>query len=79
MPCYSGQDSGGDDYQARRRLDFVEAVLCGVMKALDNAPGALDNFFNSIDWVEAGMTREQAVRWYMDHRQRDDIRRANKT
>ena len=62
MPCYDGRD------EADGRL--ARAALCGIFRAL-SPRGILHITLDAVDWEKAGVTREQVLAWWAEHRRGD--------
>lgn len=75
MPCSSSEGMGqgdGPDYDARKRLDMVEAILCAVLRATDGFDDHIEGLFDKVDWDRAGVNRIDALRWWHTHLKRDE-------
>lgn len=71
MPCSSSQGMGDStDYDARRRLDMVEAMLCGILRLFDGA-GALGTVLKKLDYAKMGVTEDEIRGWFARHLKRD--------
>jgi hypothetical protein len=88
MPCYTPD---ANDYAARvaRRAKLekrfqkevtkkkqLEAMFCAVLTVLEGNTDRFQALLDSIDWVEAGVTKDQLVGWWEDHKREDAERRA---
>ena len=77
MPCNSSDGMvQGMSWDEQRRLRRVEAILCGVLRALGPTPEHARHVFMLVDWKEAGLSQEEAYKWWMDHVNRDKERKA---
>ncbi len=56
------------DYQ--RRVQFAEAALCGVLRALEQS-GAVYRILSTFDEKTAGVSVKQLAGWWRDHKYRD--------
>jgi len=77
MPCDSGQGMEFDDREAReanQKADKLEALLCGLMTALDKA-NILQPMLNQFDGKEAGHSVDALHQWWEEHKVKDDARR----
>ena len=68
MPCIDNPTP------EERRGDNTEAMLCGIVTALDRA-GALNAVLNAVDWGEAGVQRHHFDAWHQRHVQQDERRK----
>jgi hypothetical protein len=68
----------------KKDIGFLEAILCAVMSVLDNASkvygepldgNVVAQVFERANWIEAGVTRQQAAEWWTTHKMRDHQRR----
>lgn len=69
MPCSSDGYPDSRDTELRRLRD-VEAMLCAVMSV---TPGTV---IDKIDYKEAGVSKSTLIRWWEEHRRKDDERRS---
>ena len=75
MPCYDNGYNYNSKYDPdayavralRKRIERLEACLCGVMTV---NPKIVDK----IDWKEVGITKEQHMAWWKRHQEEDAIR-----
>lgn len=77
MPCYDPRDS---EYEAaqRRETAWLKAALCAIMTQLEkNEPSSnsLEQFYNDINWKEAGVSRKWLAKWWAEHMRQDAERR----
>ena len=81
MPCHDGPTSA--DYassnasEALRKIKFLEAVLCGLIKASGGGEMFEHNMkvlFSKVDWKAAGVTPQEAHRWWVEHLAKDATR-----
>ena len=78
MPCNDGGDIHPvDAYHTRKELEFVEAILCAVLTAIEKRWGSLrDSFlYEYMDFRDAGFTEKQMLHWWDKHKARDAERR----
>lgn len=75
MPCHDGGGpTYGMSYDEQRRLKIVEATLCGLLRVLSPSPEHARAVFQTVDWKEAGITLDEAYKWWMDHVAKDKAR-----
>jgi hypothetical protein len=70
-PSYS------DLREVEKKLRFVEAILCGLIRASGGGTHYDRNLkilFAKIDWKEAGVTEQQAFEWWKNHLLQDQKR-----
>lgn len=80
MPCNSGYDGGaslGDISRLERENRKLAAILCGVIRAVAPEPFQQSLVFASVDWKEAGVSHDDAIKWWMEHFAKDAERMAN--
>jgi hypothetical protein len=70
-------DSGNSyDFEGRRRLERVEAMLCGLITALSGGnPAGFARVLDSIDYQRVGVSRRDLEQWWEAHRKRDEDRK----
>jgi len=86
MPCNMHNDSSPEDWlrggdlsikhnadALRRQLAEVEAMLCMVLRKLED--GGYANFFTQQDFDDAGVPEPHVQEWWNTHRRLDDTRR----
>lgn len=72
MPCNSSEGMDSSYIVENRvvalklQLGEVEAMLCGLLRALDQS-GVLQAMFYSFDPTQAGVTRDQLSAWWQRH------------
>lgn len=72
MPCSSSEGMGDNtDYDARRRLDKVEAMLCGILR-LHATTGGLRSVLDKLDYAKMGVVRKEIEVWFANHLKRDE-------
>jgi hypothetical protein len=78
MPCNDGPTAA--DYasanasDAIRKVRFLEALLCGLIKASGGGEMYDHNMrvlFSKIDWKAAGVTEREAINWWKNHLEED--------
>ena len=78
MPCRDGGPSPSDEARhiLETRLSEHEAMLCGILRAIEARDGTIDTVFDAVDWHEAGVSRRDTATWWKHHKAIDDHRRA---
>ena len=76
MPCRDDRDTEYDRVAARERAN-IEAALCAVLSVMEkNMPAnTFDQYINTIDWTEAGITKKWLTKWWERHKALDAERR----
>ena len=81
MPCLDGREQQWEEEDRAERAKmkanyaFLEAALCGALKALDIAhAGYRGDGLDIIDYKEAGILKEDLIRWKTEH-DAEDARR----
>lgn len=86
MPCYDPRGSSSDylegELSASRgelRLETlkrrkIEAMLCMVLTSLQSS-GAFQEYLESFDYKEAGVSRDELEKWWKQHQREDELRR----
>lgn len=80
MPCYD--DRGREEsYEATRelkltnkKLEKIEAMLCMVLTTLEEE-NELGHFKELFNYKESGVSREELMLWWREHREADAKRR----
>jgi hypothetical protein len=70
VPCNSCGRPSGDDYEARKKIERLEAMLCALIKVT-----GLDTSLDKVDWAEAGVDAQDLRKWWTDHQEKDRQRR----
>jgi len=80
MPCRDdwGPVSSGVTKRHGMTIEDFEAVLCGVLTAVDKGIliGRSDALMDVVDWKEAGVKRRVVETWWKKHQAEDTERRA---
>lgn len=71
MPCHDERDDKARDvgYKLGDRLSMVEAILCGVLRAVNSEH--IHALFDEVDWSKAGVSRDDAMQWWATHLRKD--------
>lgn len=71
MPCSDG------GYVEQINNNKIEAMLCAAMGFIENLPRGLGltQFYNTVDWVEAGVAPHELAEWWQEHKRQDELRR----
>lgn len=80
MPCLSYEPSYTDSRgfeKERLKSDNanLEAALCTALAFIEKS-ALIDEYISVTDWKEAGITPSQAQSWWIDHKKKDQMRRA---
>lgn len=70
MPCYDGGPYRESE-DALKKLKLVEAMLCAIMTVLENNGGTFENVIDHLDFSKAGVTRQQLIAWWDEHKRKD--------
>lgn len=72
MPCTEPQ-AFLDAEAEKSRLRKVEQMLCGIATALEKHTGSrlFVDFLAQVDWVQAGVHREEFEIWLAEHKLKD--------
>lgn len=71
MPCLSSQGMGsGEDYEARRKVEKLEAMLCALIRMT-----GLEAALEGADWQNAGVGGQELRAWWQEHQQKDAARK----
>jgi hypothetical protein len=77
MPC---RDISDEEYARhdRQERDNLAAALCAVLSVMEkNMPAnTFNQYINTIDWKEAGITKKWLTTWWTKHKAKDAERRA---
>lgn len=76
MPCRTYDDDHFPrvDPKELDRLRNTEALLCGISTVLE-ARDSLETVLKLVDWKAVGMTKNQFIQWWEDHKAKDAARR----
>lgn len=83
MPCdmMSGVDWGSVAHSelqtVKKALSQTQAMLCSIMRGLEQA-GVLEAIMAHHDEKTSGVSREQMMKWFADHKA-EDARRGSRT
>lgn len=84
MPCRDYYDDHPHEYYEqtikglREQVSFAESALCATLRALDELAKARQagDFYNLINYSEAGITKRKLVDWHTKHLALDAKHRA---
>jgi hypothetical protein len=82
MPCRDYYDDHPEQYYRdvtqpalKRQIAFAESVLCQALTALEHVDSLVEtvspktgDFYDWINFKEAGVTKAQVVEWHKDHK-----------
>lgn len=71
MPCRNWEHDEHIHSQYRKKVRTLEAMLCGLATMID----ASNLSFTRVDWKEAGVTREEFLKWWSNHQAEDRQRK----
>lgn len=74
MPC-RGPDDSECLIDVKRKVEFLEAALCGVWDILARQGACDEGVFQTIDYEEAGITEKELRAWRTAHLKKDEERR----
>lgn len=79
MPCYDNRDDYRDIEikelkKINTRLDKVAGMLCMVLTTLEEE-NELGHFKELFNYKESGITREELMAWWREHKAEDCVRR----
>jgi hypothetical protein len=80
MPCYQphielDEVEYKDLIKAKQNNAFLEAALCSTLKALELAhAGYTCDPLDMLDYEEAGILKEDLIKWKREHDEKDRIR-----
>ncbi len=74
MPCRVDEPYNSPAQKPSTPTGPAEAILCGVLTVIENAK-QLKSVLDKVDWKEAGVTRNQAEKWWVEHKAEDQQRR----
>jgi hypothetical protein len=69
MPCHDPIDP----FYAEQEISRLRAMVCAVAGALDQQK-TLTKLLDSIDWNQAGVTRQEFDDWWSEHQMQDALR-----
>ena len=76
MPC---RDDGPSDSEVvssqHKRIILLEAFLCGVLRSAIRIR-KLEEIIKHIDYNEGGFTVEELIKWWENHKKKDEERKA---
>ena len=84
MPCRDYYDDHPEEYYAdtikylRKQVSFAESALCATLAALEhtNDEGSVaPDFYDSIDYKAAGITKKELQVWHKKHKDLDAIKK----
>ena len=89
MPCRDYYDDHPQAYfkdvtepALKKQISFAESALCQVLAALKHVDSLVEtiapkqgDFYDWINFKEAGITKTQLVKWHKDHKALDDKHR----
>lgn len=89
MPCRDYYDDHPEQYfkdvtekQLKKQISFAESALCQVLAALEHVDSLVEtvspkkgDFYNWINFEEAGITKAQLVKWHKEHKALDQKHR----
>jgi arsenate reductase-like glutaredoxin family protein len=83
MPCRDYYDDHPEAYfkdikepALKKQIAFAESALCQTLAALQRATGLTNNVYDAIDFKEAGITKQELVKWHKEHMVLDAAHRA---
>ena len=85
MPCRDYYDDHPEQYfkdvtapMLKKQIAFAESALCQVLAALQHVDSLVEtvapkkgDFYDWVDFKEAGITKTQLVKWHKDHKALD--------
>ena len=78
MPCYPYPEESAAEQ--RKALLKQEAISCALMKALLSLDGmTVANVTKIVNWVAAGVTKNEFLKWWVDHVAQDKARSEKET
>lgn len=74
------KDRAREIEKLRKQISFAESALCAALSALESAHNRdaeqPDDFYDWIIFSDAGITKEQLVKWHIEHKRLDALHRA---
>lgn len=74
MPCRDWTVNDEYHAEAHRIASLLEPAMCGILTALENQ-NQLQMVLFSVDWREAGVSKESVEAWWKEHKRKDAQRR----
>ncbi len=75
MPCTDGGPTAEEEASKYyNNLVKVEAMLCAVLSRIEDRQ-ILNEFLDTIDWREAGISKVELLAWWKNHKAQDKRRR----
>ena len=89
MPCRDYYDDHPEDYfrdvtepALKRQISFAESALCAALTALEHVDSLVEtvapkqgDFYDWLNFKEAGITKAQLVKWHKEHKKLDALHR----